>query len=82
MVAPEDYETILVGDLGEDKSLISSSKLSVEMRDSLIEFLKNNVDLFTWKLEDMLSVNPSIKSHELNIDNTKQPIQQGKNRFG
>lgn len=69
-MAPKDYETIPIEGLKEDKSLKINLKLSSEFNESLKEFLKKNVDLFAWKAEDTLSINPDIILHELSVDHT------------
>lgn len=78
---PKDYEIISVGWPKKDKSLKISSKLSTELKDSLIEFLKNNVNLLAWKPEHMLSTDHSIISHELNVEHNKKLVQQRKMQF-
>lgn len=75
-VNPYDYEIIHVGYPKADKSIKISSNLAYELRAYLIEFLKNNIDLFTWKSEDMPNIDLEIISHELYVDHAKKPIQQ------
>lgn len=51
-----------------------NSILSVEVKEKLFEFLKRNMDLFAWKLEDMTGINVDIIVHELDMDHTKKPV--------
>lgn len=81
IVAPKNYETITIGDLEEDKSLKISSKLSSEKKESLIEFLKKNGDLFAQKPKDMPGINADIISKELKVYHNKKLIKQRKTRF-
>lgn len=46
VITLDDYEIIFIRDLGVDKSMKISSNLTIKFRVSLIEFLKDNVDLF------------------------------------
>ena len=42
--------------------------LSTEMKKKLAQFLKDNLDIFTWSHEDMPSVFIEIIQHKLNVD--------------
>ena len=50
--------------------------LSPEMRTRLVQFLKENMDVFAWSHEDMPSISPKVIQHRLNVDPEKKPIQQ------
>lgn len=39
------------------------------------------MDLFSWKPEHMLGINPKIIAHKLNFDHTKKLAYQRKRRF-
>lgn len=71
----DNYEIIYIGDLGVDKFVKIISKLAHKLRASLIEFLKDNAELFVWKPKDMPNINPKIISHELYVNHTRKPIQ-------
>ena len=43
--------------------------------------LKNNQDIFAWKHEDMLGINPSVMIHKLNVCPSFSPIRQKKRVF-
>lgn len=81
IVTLEGYEIIFLGKPRKEKSLKISSKLAHELRAVLIKFLKGDVNLFMWKLEDKLGIDIAIIFHELNINHTKKPIQQWKRIF-
>ena len=49
--------------------------LSPEMRTRLIEFLKENLDVFAWSHEDMPGISPKIIQHKLNVDPERKPVQ-------
>jgi hypothetical protein len=44
--------------------------------ESLIELLKDNIDVFAWTHEDMPGIDPSVISHKLNVDLSMRPIKQ------
>ena len=50
--------------------------LSPEMRTRLVQFLKENLDVFTWSHEDMLDTSPRVIKHKLNVDPEKKLVQQ------
>ena len=49
--------------------------LSHEMRSMLVQFLKENLDVFAWSHEDMLGISPKVIEHKLNVNLEKKPIQ-------
>ena len=46
-----------------------------ERRDE-VQFLKGNLDIFTWSHEDMPGIATKVIQHQLNIDLERRPIQQ------
>lgn len=73
-VAPEDYEFVPVWRLDKEKFLKVSSILPKDTKKELGEFLKRNVDLFPWKLEDILGINLDIITYELNVEHMKKLV--------
>ena len=51
------------------------------MKTSLLEFLKENENVFTWTVADMLGIDPRVISNHLNVDPTYKPIRQKKRLF-
>ena len=49
--------------------------LSPEMRTRLIEFLKENLDVFAWSHEDMPGISSKIIQYKLNVDPERKPVQ-------
>ena len=45
--------------------------LSPEMRAKLVQFLKENLDVFAWSHEDMPGISPEVIQHRLNINPEK-----------
>ena len=54
--------------------------LCPEMRTRLIEFLKENIDVFAWSHEDMPGISPKIIQN-LNMDPERKPVQQRRRAF-
>lgn len=80
-VAPEDCEIIFVREPRENKFLKVNSKLTHELRAARIELSKGKVDFFACKTENMPGIDPTVISHDLNVDHTKKLVQQWKKRF-
>ena len=55
--------------------------LSPEMRMRLVQFLKENLDVFTWSHEDMPGISPKVIERKLNVDPEKKPVQQKRRVF-
>ena len=55
--------------------------LSLEMRIRLVQFLKENLDIFVWSHEDMLSISSKVIQHKLSVDLKMKPVQQKRQVF-
>ena len=55
--------------------------LSPEIRTRLIQFLKENPNVFAWSHEDMPSISTKVIQHRLNLDPEKKPVQQRRRVF-
>ena len=49
--------------------------LSPKMRSMLVQFLKENLNVFAWNHEDMPGISPRVIKHKLNVNLEKKPIQ-------
>ena len=67
---------------GITKTTRIRTTLSPEMRTRLIQFLKENLDVFAWSHEDMPGISPKIIQHKLNVNPEKKPVQQRRRDFG
>ena len=61
----EELEPVQLRDKPENPIYIGS-KLAKDIRSSLILFLEQNMEVFTWKQEDMGGVDPAVITHRLN----------------
>ena len=48
--------------------------LSPEMRTKLVQFLKENLDVFAWSHEDMPGISPKVIQHKLNVNPERKPV--------
>ena len=63
----------------DDKEPSKVPKLEKNLFDELKEvistFLKQNLDVFTWKHSDMEGIDPAIICHRLNLDSDRKPVK-------
>ena len=57
------------------------SKLPDQHQEQLIEFLKENFDVFAWSHANMPGIPPSITCHKLNVDPHHRPVKQKRQTF-
>lgn len=56
-------------DLQDASKVLQVGKdLGDEAKEELKDFIHNNSDIFVWKLEDMIGIDPRISCHHLQID--------------
>ena len=48
--------------------------LEEKNKKDLVQFLKKNIDVFTWSHEDMPGIDPSVITHRLNICPSFKPV--------
>ena len=76
----EELEPIQLDDQPEHLVYIGS-KLAKDVRHLLIHFLKQNIEVFAWKQEDMGGINPAVITHRLNISPSFKPVKQKRRSF-
>ena len=76
----EELEPIRLDDQPEHLVYIGS-KLAEDTRDLLIRFLKQNIEVFAWKQEDMGGVDPVVITHRLNVSPSFKPVKQKRRSF-
>ena len=57
------------------------SKLTDDFRNLLIHFLRQNVGVFAWRLENMGGIDPTVIIHRLNISSSFKPVKQKRISF-
>ena len=71
----EDLEKVTIGD-DQEKFFQVESQLPPQERQELIEFLRKNVDVFTWSAYEAPGVDPSFICHYLNVNPSVTPKKQ------
>ena len=72
----EALEIVELVEREASKTIRIGTTLSPKMRTKLVQFLKENLDVFAWSHEDMLSISPKVIQHRLNVDLEKKLVQQ------
>ena len=70
----EELEPIKLDDQPEHLAYIGS-KLAEDVKDLLIHFLKQNVEVFVWKQEDIGGIDPAVITHKLNVSPSFKPVK-------
>ena len=76
-----ELDTIELEDGRPERTTKIEADLPPKIEESLVQFLKDNRDVFAWSHEDMPGINPSIISHKLNVDPSLRPIKQKRRVF-
>ena len=76
----EELEPVQLGDQPEHLVYIGS-KLEEDIRSSLIRFLKQNMEVFAWKHEEMGGVDPTVITHKINVNPSFNPVKQKRRSF-
>ena len=74
-------ENISLDEDDPKKSTRIGANLEEKMKDDLIHFLRENIDVFAWCHEDMPGIDPSVITHRLNLYPSSKPVQQKKMVF-
>ena len=77
----EALETVVLAEDKTTKTTRIGTTLSPGMRAKLIQFLKKNLDVFTWSHEDMSGISPEVIQHKLNVNPERKPVQQRRKAF-
>jgi len=68
-------ETVELVDGEPTKTTRVGTTLSPEIRKKLVQFLKENLDIFAWSHEDMPSISTEIIQHKLYVDPERKLVQ-------
>ena len=71
----EALETMELVDEEPMKTTRVGTTMSVDMKKKLVQFLKENLDIFAWSHEDMPGISLEIIQHKLDVDLKKKPVQ-------
>ena len=76
-----ELDTIVLEDGRLERTTKIGADLPPKLKESLVQFLKENKDVFAWSHEDMPGIDPSIISHKLNVNPSLRPIKQKRRIF-
>ena len=76
----EELKPVQLGDQPEHLVYIGS-KLAEDIKSPLIRFLKQNMEVFAWKQEDMGGIDPTVITHRLKVSPSFKPFKQKKRSF-
>ena len=77
----EALETVELVEGEITKTTKIRTTLSPEMRNRLVQFFKENLDVFAWSHEDMPGISLKVIQHKLSVDPKMKPIQQKRRVF-
>ena len=70
----EALETMELVDRESIKTIRVGTTMSTDMKNKLVSFLKENLDVFAWSHEDMPGISLKVIQHKLNMDSEKKPV--------
>ena len=70
----EALETVVLAEDEITKTTRIGTTLSPGMRTRLIQFLKENLDVFAWSHEDMPGIPTKVIQHKLNVNPERKPV--------
>ena len=77
----EALETVELVDEEPTKTTKIGMNLNDLMKKEFVQFLKENLDIFTWSHTDMPGIMTEVIQHRLNVDLEKKPIKQRQRVF-
>ena len=72
----EDIVQIVLDPKLPDRLVGVGSLLRPDLQKELVQFLRQNQDVFAWRHEDMPRIDPRVMSHRLNVDPSVRPVKQ------
>ena len=76
----EELEPVQLSDQLEHLVYIGS-KLEEDIKRPFIRFLKQNMEVFAWKQENMAGIDPAVITHRLNASPSFKPFKQKRRSF-
>ena len=69
----------------EEGNLEKFTRIGTSMKEKtkqdLVQFLRENIDVFAWSYKDMPGIDPSVITHRLNVYPSSKPVRQKKGVF-
>ena len=70
----QELEEVNLVDGDTTKVTKGRTRLNTILKSRIVEFLKQNLDVFAWTHEDMPGIDNEVIEHKLNVDPTKKPV--------
>ena len=77
----KELKVVVLDEEKPNKTTSIGTRMDRRLRESIIEFLKSNLDVFAWTHNDMPSIDPSTVCRKLNVDPSIRPIKQKRRVF-
>uniref|UniRef100_A0A2N9GG66 RNase H type-1 domain-containing protein n=1 Tax=Fagus sylvatica TaxID=28930 RepID=A0A2N9GG66_FAGSY len=81
-MARECYLTSVTQIEGDEKKTTRiGTTVPEKIRDSIVQFLRENADVFAWSHEDMPGISTNVMVHKLNVNPSIHPVKQKRRVF-
>ena len=77
----EVLEDIPLEEGNPEKFTRIGTSMKEKTKQNLVQFLKENIDVFAWSHEDMLGTDSSVITHRLNVYSSSKSVRQKKRVF-
>ena len=77
----EELEEVVLIKGNKKKMTRIGTSMTKEIRDSIVRFLRENVDVFTWSRDDMPGISTEVIAHKLNVNPSMSPVKQKRRVF-
>ena len=77
----EVLEDIPLEEGNPEKFTRIGTSMKEKTKQDLVQFLRENIDVFAWSHEDMSGINPNVITHRLNVYPSSKPVRQKKRVF-
>ena len=72
----EELEEIVLIEGHEKKTTRIGTSMTKEIRNSIVQFLKENADVFAWSHDDMPGISTEVIAYKLNVNPSISPVMQ------
>ena len=77
----EILEDVPLGEGNLEKFTRIGTSIEEKTKQDLVQFLRENIDVFAWSHEDMPGIDPGVITHRLNVYPSSKPVRQKKRVF-
>lgn len=67
---------VVEGNSADVRLFLVGSSLNSEEREEIVSFLRANIDVFAWKLNEMHGIDAKVICHKLHIDKNFKPMKK------